>query len=182
MATAALPVEWVEEGVCVMCGRNASWSSWCCSSCWMRCRVLGIMATASWRLSPTGRSETSELVPCCSFSQFPHNTSPHLLLRLVPILYIWSPFLAVHLLPPTMSSQQCLRRLPSALRSSALRAGARSAVRAPSARSYSAITRATSSGLLSQASKYVISLEDVGAQLSGMQTPWTARDTASLDS
>ena len=96
---------------------------------------------------------------------------------------IWFPFLlAVRLLPPTMSSQQCLRHLPSALRSSALRAGARSAVRAPSARSYSAITRATSSGLLSQASKYVISLEYVGAQLSGMQTPWTARDTASLDS
>ena len=53
----------------------------------MRCRVLGITATASWRLSPTGRSETSELVPCCSFSQFPHNTSPHLLSRLVPILF-----------------------------------------------------------------------------------------------
>ena len=45
---------------------------------------------------------------------------------------IWFPFLlAVRLLPPTMSSQQCLRHLPSPLRSSALRAGARSAVRAP---------------------------------------------------
>ncbi|KAJ4412774.1 2-oxoglutarate dehydrogenase complex E2 component [Didymella pomorum] len=52
-----------------------------------------------------------------------------------------------------MSSQQCLRRLPSAMRASALRAGARSAVRAPTARSYSAISRATSSGLLSQASR-----------------------------
>ncbi|KAJ4341597.1 2-oxoglutarate dehydrogenase complex E2 component [Didymella glomerata] len=52
-----------------------------------------------------------------------------------------------------MSSQQCLRRLPSAMRASALRAGARSAVRAPTARSYSAISRATSSGLLSQVSR-----------------------------
>ncbi|KAF2623469.1 dihydrolipoamide succinyltransferase [Macroventuria anomochaeta] len=52
-----------------------------------------------------------------------------------------------------MSSQQCLRRLPSAMRSSALRAGARSVTRAPAARSYSAISRATSSGLLSQVSR-----------------------------
>ncbi|KAF1929012.1 dihydrolipoamide succinyltransferase [Didymella exigua CBS 183.55] len=52
-----------------------------------------------------------------------------------------------------MSSQQCLRRLPSAVRASALRAGARSVARAPAARSYSAISRATASGLLAQASR-----------------------------
>ncbi|KAF9701618.1 hypothetical protein EKO04_000566 [Ascochyta lentis] len=52
-----------------------------------------------------------------------------------------------------MSSQQCLRRLPSAMRASALRAGARAVARTPAARSYSAISRATSSGLLSQVSR-----------------------------
>ncbi|KZM23386.1 Dihydrolipoyllysine-residue succinyltransferase [Ascochyta rabiei] len=52
-----------------------------------------------------------------------------------------------------MSSQQCLRRLPSAMRASALRAGARAVARTPAQRSYSAISRAASSGLLSQASR-----------------------------
>ncbi|KAH7085559.1 dihydrolipoyllysine-residue succinyltransferase component of 2-oxoglutarate dehydrogenase-like protein complex [Paraphoma chrysanthemicola] len=53
-----------------------------------------------------------------------------------------------------MSGQQCLRRLPCAVRSvPALRAGARAANRMSAARSYSAISKATSSGLLRQASR-----------------------------
>ncbi|KAF1365099.1 dihydrolipoyllysine-residue succinyltransferase [Lizonia empirigonia] len=46
-----------------------------------------------------------------------------------------------------------LRRLPTALRAAALRAPARSVTRAPAARSYSAIARASASGLLSHASR-----------------------------
>ncbi|OAL45973.1 dihydrolipoamide succinyltransferase [Pyrenochaeta sp. DS3sAY3a] len=53
-----------------------------------------------------------------------------------------------------MASQQCLRRAPAALRSvQALRASARAVHRPAAARSYSAVSRATSSGLLSQASR-----------------------------
>jgi len=53
-----------------------------------------------------------------------------------------------------MSGQQCLRRLPCAVRAApALRPGARAVNRLPAARTYSAVSRANSSGLLSQASK-----------------------------
>ncbi|OAK99770.1 dihydrolipoyllysine-residue succinyltransferase [Phaeosphaeriaceae sp. SRC1lsM3a] len=53
-----------------------------------------------------------------------------------------------------MSGQQCLRRLPCAVSSvPVLRAGARAVNRLPAARSYSAITKASSSGLLSQVSR-----------------------------
>lgn len=52
---------------------------------------------------------------------------------------------------PVMSGQQCLRRLPAAMRSvRALRASPRCT---PTARSYSALTKANSSGLLGQASR-----------------------------
>jgi hypothetical protein len=57
---------------------------------------------------------------------------------------------------PVMSGQQCLRRLPCALRSvPALRAGARAVNRLPAARSYSAVSKASSSGLLGQAARCV---------------------------
>ncbi|KAF1843807.1 dihydrolipoyllysine-residue succinyltransferase component of 2-oxoglutarate dehydrogenase-like protein complex [Cucurbitaria berberidis CBS 394.84] len=53
-----------------------------------------------------------------------------------------------------MSGQQCLRRLPVAMRSvSALRTSARAVSKTPATRSYSAISRATSSGLMSQAAR-----------------------------
>ncbi|KAF2846001.1 dihydrolipoyllysine-residue succinyltransferase component of 2-oxoglutarate dehydrogenase-like protein complex [Plenodomus tracheiphilus IPT5] len=53
-----------------------------------------------------------------------------------------------------MSGHHCLRRLPASVRSvPALRAGARAVPRAPAARSYSAISKATSSGLMGPASK-----------------------------
>lgn len=56
-----------------------------------------------------------------------------------------------------MSAQQCLRRLPGAVRSAAaLRVGARAAIRVPGARSYAAVSKATSSGLLRQASRLVL--------------------------
>ncbi|KAF1920426.1 dihydrolipoyllysine-residue succinyltransferase component of 2-oxoglutarate dehydrogenase-like protein complex [Ampelomyces quisqualis] len=71
-----------------------------------------------------------------------------------------------------MSGQQCLRRLPCALRSvAAVRAGARAVNRLPSARSYSAVSRASSSGLLGQASRRP-------AQLSS-QRLWSAEQTRS---
>jgi hypothetical protein len=54
---------------------------------------------------------------------------------------------------PTMSGQQCLRRLPAAMRSvRALRASPRVV---PAARAYSAVSKANQSGLLGQASKWV---------------------------
>lgn len=57
---------------------------------------------------------------------------------------------------PVMSGQQCLRRLPCALRSvPVVRAGARAVNRLPAARSYSAVSKAASSGLLGQASRFV---------------------------
>jgi hypothetical protein len=60
------------------------------------------------------------------------------------------------LLLPIMSGQQCLRRLPSAMRSvSNLRAGARAVNRLSAARSYSAVAKASSSGLLGQVSRFV---------------------------
>jgi hypothetical protein len=69
-----------------------------------------------------------------------------------------------------MSGQQCLRRLPAAMRSvPALRAGARAASRTPTARSYSAVSKANTSGLLSQASKRP-------GQLSSLR-PWTLEQT-----
>ncbi|KAH8727250.1 dihydrolipoyllysine-residue succinyltransferase component of 2-oxoglutarate dehydrogenase-like protein complex [Phaeosphaeriaceae sp. PMI808] len=53
-----------------------------------------------------------------------------------------------------MSSQQCLRRLPTTMRSApALRAGTRALGRVPAVRTYSAVSKATSSGLLGQASR-----------------------------
>ncbi|KAF2129986.1 dihydrolipoyllysine-residue succinyltransferase component of 2-oxoglutarate dehydrogenase-like protein complex [Dothidotthia symphoricarpi CBS 119687] len=53
-----------------------------------------------------------------------------------------------------MSGQQCLRRLPAAMRSvPAMRAGVRAVNRTPAQRSYSAVSKASSSGLLSQASR-----------------------------
>ncbi|KAL6705266.1 2-oxoglutarate dehydrogenase complex E2 component [Coniothyrium glycines] len=52
-----------------------------------------------------------------------------------------------------MSGQQCLRRLPAAVRVvPALRAGARAASRLSAARSYTAVSKASSSGLLGLAS------------------------------
>lgn len=93
--------------------------------------------------------------------QFPHNlaplSSPPFAAAAHPIRSpIWPPVLAclAPRLPPAMSSPQCLRRLPAALRAAALRAPARSVTRAPAARSYSAIARAASSGLLGHASRY----------------------------
>lgn len=59
---------------------------------------------------------------------------------------------------PVMSGQQCLRRLPCALRAvPAVRTGARAVNRLPAARNYSAVSRASSSGLLGQASRFVSS-------------------------
>ncbi|CAO2656204.1 Nn.00g050070.m01.CDS01 [Neocucurbitaria sp. VM-36] len=53
-----------------------------------------------------------------------------------------------------MSGQQCLHRLPASMRTvSALRTSARALSRVPAARSYSAISKATSSGLMGQASR-----------------------------
>ncbi|KAH7401537.1 putative Dihydrolipoyllysine-residue succinyltransferase component of 2-oxoglutarate dehydrogenase complex, mitochondrial [Pyrenochaeta sp. MPI-SDFR-AT-0127] len=69
-----------------------------------------------------------------------------------------------------MSGQQCLRRVPVALRSvPALRASVRAVKRTPAPRSYSAISKATSSGLIGQASAYA-------TPLSGME-PWLTLDS-----
>lgn len=73
-----------------------------------------------------------------------------------PSLCISFPFFCPPAYPPTMSGHHCLRRLPAAVRSvRALRPSPRCM---PATRSYSAVTRASSSGLLGQASRYCPSL------------------------
>ncbi|KAJ4365753.1 2-oxoglutarate dehydrogenase complex E2 component [Neocucurbitaria cava] len=71
-----------------------------------------------------------------------------------------------------MSGQQCLRRLPISMRAvPALRTSARAVNRLPAARSYSAIAKATSSGLMGQASRSVTPLTRVDARLTGDRRP-----------
>lgn len=175
MATAALPVVSVSEGVCVLCGRNASLA--------VGCALFDggeVQADGAWRpMGLSGWTRDVRTGPVAA-SAIPAQHLPHLLSRLLPTPICLS-FRVVFHPPPAMSSQQCLRRLPGAMRASALRAGARSAVRAPAARSYSAISRATSSGLLSQVSRYAVPLDALRTQLSRSQTPWTARNTTPVD-
>jgi hypothetical protein len=79
--------------------------------------------------------------------------------RRAPCPYSFFSPLSLVAQPSIMSGQQCLRRLPCAMRSvPALRAGARAVNRLPAARSYSAISKATSSGLMSQVSRFVLPL------------------------
>jgi hypothetical protein len=87
---------------------------------------------------------------------------------------------------PVMSGQQCLRRLPCVLsRAPILRASARAVNRLTAARSYSATSKASSSGLLSQASRYVVRLSSCipcstscrrPGQLAS-QRPWSMEQT-----
>ena len=155
MVTVALPVVCAAEGLYVMCGRNASLPSLCCESCRCEVKCLALrfsceVHSSDWTIRDVRTGALLQL------QQFPHNTSPISFCGFCPT-HLASRFLCI-CLSPTMSSQQCLRRLPSALRSSALRAGARSVIRAPAARNYSAISKATSSGLLSQVSRYAVPL------------------------
>ncbi|KAH4193623.1 hypothetical protein HBH79_192290 [Parastagonospora nodorum] len=85
-----------------------------------------------------------------------------------------SPSLVAH--TSIMSGQQCLRRLPCAVPSvPTLRAGARAVNRLPAARSYSAISKATSSGLMGQASRRPGQLST--QQLWGVQQTRSYADT-----
>lgn len=166
MATTALPVECAAEGVSEMCGRNASMPSWVLRAVDVRCQGLarreyGLAGhSADWSIRDVRTGALLQL------QQFPHNTPPTSFRGLCPSPLAFCVLFRVCLSPPAMSSQQCLRRLPSAMRSSALRAGARSVARAPAARSYSAISKATSSGLLSQVSRYVAPLSALEPLLS----------------
>jgi hypothetical protein len=75
MATAALPVVWVSEGVCVLCGRNASLAVGCALFDGVEVQSAGAWHYAlagKAALLPVGR-ETSELA-LLQLQQFPHNT------------------------------------------------------------------------------------------------------------
>jgi hypothetical protein len=113
------------------------------------------------------------------FSQFAHNKL--LLHRPIPLPPPVCVF-CVSVQTDNMSGQQCLRRLAASSTSSPLRslpllrASSRTAARLPATsnaiRSYTAVTRATSSGLLSQASRYATIIgtyESIANMLKGDQ-------------
>jgi hypothetical protein len=97
--------------------------------------------------SPVAATSINSLKPFSSTSRLAHPIFCSFLFPLSPC-----PCLSDSLL--TMSGQQCLRRLPAAMRTvPALRTASKAINRLPAARSYSAISKAASSGLLSQASR-----------------------------
>jgi hypothetical protein len=147
MATKALPGLCVAERACVWCGRNASMSSRKVRAGRPEVQVLagaGSLSGSNWMRRQSRLA--ASLTPISFFTRVDAHHPYHTLLHL---RILCSCFI--------MSAQQCLRRLPASMRAvPALRAGARSVNRGSAARSYSAIARATSSGLLSQAARCVI--------------------------
>jgi hypothetical protein len=119
---------------------------------WPQCVVAVVSHREVQRLGapcsdvrPTGR----RCCPAAAIQPIPSPTAPRCAVLLLHA--------ALPLRTPVMSGQQCLRRLPCAVRSvPALRAGARGLARLPAARGYSAVTKATCSGLLSQVARWVL--------------------------